>query len=128
MEKKKHGETRRKVVLKKYRLFLMKYSLENVKFASSFRFSRVTPNYILVYAQRARLKPPDGKSGEIKAEELGVTSKQDQGWLMDCVSSLMAEAIKRSEKDDLQRISEMVVRLERELELEARAGEEIESD
>lgn len=108
-----------------YRLFLMKCSLENVKYASSFRFSRVTPNYILVYAQRARLKPPDGKSGEIKAEELGVTSKQDQGWIMDCVASLMAEAIKRSEKDDLQRISEMVARLERELEQEAR-GEEIE--
>lgn len=113
--------------MRKYRLFLMKYSLENVKFASSFRFSRVTQNYILVYAQRVRLKPPDGKSGEIKAEELGATSKQDQGWLMDCVSSLMAEAIKRSEKDDLQRISQMVSQLERELEEEAR-GEEIESD
>lgn len=114
--------------MKKYRLFLMKYSLENVKFTSSFRFSRVTPKYILVYAQRARIKPPDGNAGEIKAEELGVTSTQDQRWLVDCVASLMAEAIKRSEKDDLQRISDMVTQLERELEIEMRAGEEIEPE
>lgn len=112
--------------MRKYRLFLMKYSLENVKFLSSYRFSRVTPNYILVYAQKARLKPPDGNAGEIKGKDIGVTSKEDQMWLMDCIASLFVEAMQKSEKDDLQRISKMVSQLERELEQEARAGEEIE--
>jgi hypothetical protein len=104
---------------KKYRLFALAYSLDNVEFASSFRFSRVTPEYILIYAQRAKLDPPDGKAAEVKENDISRLSKMDEAWLFDCGVSLFADIAARQSKEDLDRLTDMVDRLEEELRAES---------
>ena len=104
----------------KYRLFAMNYALENVDFASSFRFSRVTPEYILIYTQRKRLNPPVGKSIEVKEDDISLLTKLDEAWLFDCGISLFADIATRQRKEDVDRLADMVNRLEEELEVESR--------
>lgn len=106
--------------VKKYRLFATTYSLENVDFASSFRFSRATPDYILIYTQRARLNPPSGGAVEIRENEINRLSKMDEEWLFDCGISLFADIATRQKKEDVERLADMVNRLEEELEIESR--------
>lgn len=103
----------------KYRLFALLYSLENVNFASTFRFSRVTPDYILIYTKKSRLNPPVGKAAEIKETDLSLLNRMDEAWLFDCGVSLLADMAARQKEDGLERLSEMVNRLEEELESEA---------
>lgn len=112
-------------IVRKYRLFALPYSLENVDFASSFRFSRVTPEYILIYAQRTRMKPTDGKAVEVRETDITRLSKKDEEWLFDCGMSLFADIAASQNRDDIERLTEMVNRLEEELETEnQREGEE----
>lgn len=106
--------------LRKYRLFAFEYSLENVEYASSFRFSRVTTEYILVYAQRKSLRPPTGKAAEVKENDISLITKMDEAWLFDCGISLFADIATRQKKEDADRLNEMIDRLEEELETESR--------
>ena len=104
---------------KKNRLFALLYSLENVNYVSSFRFSRVTPDYILLYCDRSRINPPVGKALEIKEHQLNELSKMDESWLFDCGISLMAESLAANKKEGLEKLSDMVDRLEEELEAQS---------
>lgn len=111
--------------IRKYRLFALVYSLENVNYASSFRFTRVTPEYILVYTQRSRIKPPVGRVAEVKENDIALLSKMDEAWLFDCGISLFADFATRQKAEDTERLTEMINRLEEELEAESRKeGEE----
>lgn len=101
---------------KTYRLFAFDYSLENVAFASKFRFFRVTAQYILVYAQRKRINPPDGKAVEIKEDEISRLSKKDESWLFECMVVLFADIANKPNGDGMKRLSDMVEQLEKELE------------
>ena len=101
---------------KKNRLFALPYSLENVNFAAGFRFSRVTPDYILLYTERARLKPPDGKAAEVKKEDLHRLTARDEAWLLDCGVSLFAESAAAAKGEQMDKLSDMIGRLEAELE------------
>ena len=106
-----------------YRLFAFPYDLKNVEYASKFRFSRVTPDYILVYAMQSRVKPPVGKPVEIKESDLKKLDLLDESWLFDCGISLFADIASRQKKEDITRLTDMIDRLEIELEKEA-GGEE----
>ena len=103
----------------KYRLFALPYSLENVDFSSGFRFSRVTPEYILVYARKGIISVPFGKAVEIKQDGLHLLNKMDEAWLFDCGVSLLADMAAEKKEDEFERLSDMVNRLEAELEVEA---------
>lgn len=108
------GQTR------KYRLFAMAYCLENVDFAAGFRFSRVTPEYILIYTKKARMKqPPVGRAAEIKEGDLALMNGMDRAWLLDCGASIFAELAAQRKGENLKQLSDMVDRLEKELEIEA---------
>lgn len=106
--------------IKKYRLFALPYSFENVEYASEFRFSRVTPEYILIYTQKARLVVPVGKAAEVKENDISLLSKLDEAWLFDCGLSLFADIAANQKTEDVARLSDMVSRLEEELEAETR--------
>ncbi len=106
--------------VKKYRLYAIPYSLENVEFASEFRFSRVTSDYILIYTQKARMNIPVGKAAEVKENDISLLSKMDGAWLFDCGLSLFADIAANQSKDSIGKLSEMVSRLEEELEAESR--------
>ena len=111
--------------VKKYRLFAMEYSPDNVDFTSQFRFSRVTPKYILVYEQRVRLNPPDGNAVEVKDSDINLLSKLDESWLFDCGVSLFADMVATRDRDGMDKLTRMVDRFEKELETEQ---EGVESD
>ena len=106
--------------VKQYRLFALPCSGGNVEYAASFRFARVTPDYILIYVQRKRLNPPDGKCAEIKAADMPRLTKTDEAWLFDCAFSTFADIAAKSGKAGAERLAEMVDRLEEELEAERR--------
>ena len=111
--------------IRKYRLFATSYALENVEYASSFRFSRATPDYILIYTQKSKLVPPSGRAVEVKENDISLLSKMDKAWLFDCGMSLFADIAARHKKEDVDRLTNMVDRLEEELEAESRKeGEE----
>lgn len=103
---------------RKYRLFAIECSLENVEYASDFRFSRITPEYILVYVQRKRLNPPTGMSVEVREQDVKMLSKKDESWLFDCVVSLFADIAASKDRDTMERLTDMVNRFEQELEKE----------
>lgn len=107
---------------KKYRLFALLATQDNVDYAGRFRFSRVTPDYILVYDRRARVTPPDGKAIEIREEEIGRLNQADVYWLIYCGASLLTEAARTDEAEGLDRLSGMVRTLEDALEEEKRKG------
>lgn len=111
--------------VKKYRLFALEYSPENVDFTSQFRFSRVTPKYILVYAQRSRLNAPNGNAVEVKEEDIGLLSKLDEAWLFDCGISLFADIAAKRDRESMDKLTQMVSRFEQELAIEQ---EGVESD
>ena len=92
--------------------------MENVEYASDFRFSRITPEYILVYVQKKRLNPPTGKAVEIQQKDIGLLSKKDESWLFDCVISLFADIAATKDRDTMERLTDMVNRFEQELEKE----------
>ena len=112
--------------IRKYRLFFLKYSVENVDFASEHRFTRVTPDYILIYTQRARLRPPCGKAIELKGSDLSSLTDLDREWILDCGRSVFSDILAKQNRESTERLVEMVDRLERELALEAeKEGAEI---
>ena len=112
--------------IKKYRLFFLKYSVENVDFASEHRFNRVTPDYILIYTQRARLRPPCGKCIELKGGDLSSLTDMDREWILDCGRSVFSDILAKQSKESAGKLAEMVDRLEQELAKEAeKEGAEI---
>jgi hypothetical protein len=99
--------------LKENRLFALPYSTENVGYAASFRFARVTPGYILIYTDKSRAKPPNGRGVRVAKQDLHRLTKQDEAWLLDCAMTLLVEHTRES---DAKRLSDMVDDLEVELE------------
>ena len=108
---------------RKYRLFFMLSSPENISFAARNRFTRITPEYILVYTQKARMKPPVGGVIEISSrEDLFRLTATDREWVLDCARSVMYEDLMKSKAEAFYDLSQMVDRLEEELEAEAAGG------
>lgn len=105
--------------VRKYRLFALPYHFENVAYASEFRFSRVTAEYILVYTQKTKMNIPVGKAVEVKENDISLLSKMDEAWLFDCGLSLFADIAASQKREDIVKLSEMVDRLEEELEAES---------
>lgn len=105
------------------KLFALLYSTENVEYAAKHRFSRVTPGYILIYTEKSRLKPPTGKAMEIKKDSLNTLNSMDEAWLFDCGITLLAEHTAKN-ADGLKNLSDMVDRLEAELEGVSEDGSE----
>lgn len=97
------------------KLFALLYSNENVEYAAKHRFARVTPDYILIYTDKSRLRPPVGNAVKVRKNDLKKMTAQDETWLFDCGASLLAEHTAK-DADGLKRLSEMVDRLEAELE------------
>lgn len=103
---------------KDFRLYATKVTPENAQEAYTERFHRITPNYILAYA-----KDHPGKTWTlIEGQNLRRMTKQDEQWLFDCITALTAELIKAREKEVEANLSDLVDRLEKELELEAEAA------
>lgn len=102
------------------RLFAMQPTPRAIGMAERFRFVRITPEYMLVYA------PPRKPAGsvEITERDLHRLTTADETWLVDCVAALAAESILKSEGKGLKKMGHMIDQLETELkaELDATKG------
>lgn len=77
-----------------YRLFANSVCDENVEFAKSKRFNRITTEYLLIYTSETVKGWP-----EITDNNINILTDKDRQWLFDCNMELIAEELaKRSEK------------------------------
>lgn len=113
--------------VKKYRLFALPINDDCVKRGSKERFCRITPRYILIY--KTGRKPET--SVEITEKEIGRLTKEDEHWLWDCNSVLLADAVKEKTPEILSGLSDKINKLEttlkkakEETEKESHAGTE----
>lgn len=102
------------------RLFAMNPTPVAIRAAEKFRFVRITPDYMLVYAPP---KKPVG-SLEITKKEMHRLTTADEMWLVDCVAALAAESILQDQGEGRKKLGNMIDQLETELkaELDAMKG------
>ena len=100
---------------KKYALYALPLTAENIMAAAEERFSRATPTpepgYVLIYTDGQQ---PKG-SQTITAERADMLTAADARWLMDCAAALAAEELEKHKSEVLQGLSESVEALEAEL-------------
>lgn len=102
---------KKKVKKTAYRLFALPMSAEAVQTAQNERFSRVCAGYALIYTTNSI------KGGvEISEEESRKRlSPVETEWLFDCNTAILADEMKRSEKQILASLSQRVTALEANL-------------
>ena len=88
---------------------------ETMDFAIKERFSRITPQYILVYTT----KQPPQFSVAITPEDMNRLREGDRQWITDCLLAEAAALLKAREPELLTTLSTRVTALEQALRQEA---------
>lgn len=91
-----------------YHLYAMPTKPETIDGMGIQRFSRVTPEYTLVYTDGE--KPM--QSVELSEDDAVRLTKADESWVRNCNILLIREEIERQKPEMLKRISETMERLE----------------
>lgn len=101
---------------RKYRLYAMKITQENISYAISQRFNRITSKYILVYKTGSA-----GKGAvEIKNSDLKRLTLTDEKWLLTCNITILQEEALRTAPQTAQYLNDMIDKLEIALEEQQR--------
>lgn len=108
-----------------YSLYVMRCTQETIAVAEKERFSRITPEYVLVLA---KLRPATVKSVEIPKDSLRKLSRNDKVWIKDCFVVLTAEELKAKEADIVESLSDKISKLETALQEEQNKLERNEKD
>lgn len=106
----------------KYKLYALPTKPETIEAMTGQRFSRVTPQYSLVYTDG---DAPKG-SAELSERDARRLSRGDESWLKGCNTQLIAEELQRQMPDMLRKMDEQVEKLTgilKELSEEAKAKE-----
>lgn len=106
----------------KYRLFAMRPDADGVKCAASNVYSRITPQYVLIYKIGKR---PSGAL-EIKGNDLGRLTIADERWLFEANLKIIAEEAQSKKPETEKKLQAMIDDLERALEEERKKGAESE--
>lgn len=100
---------------KKYTLYALPLTAENIMAAANERFSRATPTpepgYVLIYSNGDA--PKDAT--EITAEHAELLSPADARWLLDSGAALAAEELEKHKPEVLKGLSDSIEALEAEL-------------
>lgn len=99
---------------KKYRLFAMRPDIYGVKCAAMNTYSRITPQYVLIYKLG---KKPSGAL-EIKGADLERLTLADERWLFEANLKIIAEEAKKKKPETEKKLREMIDSLEQALEEE----------
>ena len=108
-----------------YRLYAMPTKPETIEGMDRFRFSRVTPEYSLVYTEKDH---PEG-SLELREEDAKRLTKADESWLICCNLTIIKEEIEKKKPELLKKLAEKVDGIEallKEISEEAEKSEETE--
>lgn len=107
-----------------FRLYALSVTPENVEHAVQQKFSRILPDYILIYTDG---DAPE-RSVEVTQEHLYRLTKEDQGWIMECAGYLLMERLEKEKPAVAKRLSDMIDALGAALDEEraklSREGEE----
>lgn len=106
--------------MNKYHLYAMATKPETIDGMGHQRFSRITPEYTLVYTDGDQPK----NSYELSEAEAARLTKADESWVRSCNITLIKEDIERQKPEMLRKISETMERLEsilRDMEEESRS-------
>lgn len=95
---------------KKYRLFALPTTAENIEMAEQHPFCRVTPKYILIYTNRL------AQGCIVEGKDLCRLTKLDEEWLLSCNLTLLQKEMNNVGSQVKQRMSEMIDELEADLE------------
>lgn len=87
-----------------FRLYALSVTPENVEQAVERRFSRILPEYILVYTDG---EAPE-RSVEVTQEHLYRLTKEDQSWIMECAGYLLMERLEKEKPAVEKRLSDMI--------------------
>lgn len=95
---------------------------KNMAVATRYRFQRITPTYILIYADE---EPSDKNCTEIKAEDISSLSKQDFQWLEDSNIILLREFVEEHKESQVQSLKKFFEELDKNIkeELKEKDGE-----
>ena len=95
-----------------YRLYAMPTTPSTIDGMGHQRFSRITPEYSLVYTDKDQ---PRG-SVEMKEEDATRLTAADENWLLGCNLTLIKEEIERKKPELLMRLAEKLENMEALLE------------
>lgn len=87
-----------------YRLYAMPTKEETIEGMENYRFSRVTPEYGLIYTEKEQ---PKG-SLELKEEDAKRLTKADESWLICCNLTIIKEEIKKKKPELMRKLEEKV--------------------
>ena len=87
-----------------FRLYALSVTPENVEQAVERRFSRILPEYILIYTDGEA----PARSVEVTQEHLYRLTKEDQGWIMECAGYLLMERLEKEKPAVAKRLSDMI--------------------
>lgn len=87
-----------------FKLYALSVTPENVEQAVGSRFSRILPEYILIYTDGAA---PE-RSVEVTQENLYRLTKEDQSWIMECAGDLLMERLEKEKPAVAKRLSDMI--------------------
>lgn len=91
-----------------YHLYAMPTKPETIDGMGPQRFSRVTPEYTLVYTDG---EPPK-QSVELSEDDAVRLTKADESWVRNCNITLIKEEIERQKPEMIRKISESIEKLE----------------
>lgn len=94
--------------MRSFRLYAMPTKPETVDRIENQRFSRITPDYSLVYTDG---EAPDG-SAELQESDAKRLTKADENWLLSCNLVLIKEEIARKKPEMLRMLGERLDSLE----------------
>lgn len=94
--------------MNRYRLYAMPTRPETIDGMGRQRFSRITPEYTLVYTD----KDAPQHSAELTDEDAGRLTDGDRNWLLSCNTRLLAEEIERQKPEMLRRIGKKIEEFE----------------
>lgn len=77
--------------MKRFRVYALQLSDENIKYARKQTYSMVSPSYILIYTDKSRIKGGQ----KIDASELNA---RDQAWVQSCNDAIVANLIQSNEE------------------------------
>lgn len=100
---------------KEYKLYAMDINEENIEYALSQRFSRITPSYILVYKRGNAPK----SARRLREDEAGLLCVSDSRWLISCNLSILEEELCRSYEKRREDVEKMIDNFEKALKEEA---------
>lgn len=104
---------------RKYRLYLLRATVENVRIAQRYRFCMANAEYILIYTDDFIPSNESVQYHIIEEKDLSRLSTKERVWLLESNMAIISEESEKKQDEIMQSFGERLSRLEQELEIES---------